>query len=153
MQYNRKSVAIVAGIAALGIASGTAYALWSSTGTGPSQAKAVSAQALTVSAASGAADLFPGNDGTLYFSVTNPNPYPVTLTTLTPGSVTSGAAGACPASNLTTRSLTGLSLAVPASSTNVALSAPGAVTLVTAAPDGCQGVTFTVNVTLSGTQG
>jgi len=71
---------------------------------------------------------------------------------MTAGSVTSSAPGACPASNLTVADTTGLALDVAANATSGSLSISDVVTLASAAPDGCQGVTFTVAVTLVGSQ-
>ena len=46
----------------------------------------------------------------------------------------------------------GLSLAAPANSTTGQLSIANVVSMAAGAPDGCQGVTFTVALTLTGTQ-
>ena len=132
---------------------GVAFAAWTADGTGSANARARTAQDLTVNAVTGTADLYPGfTDGDLHFTLTNPNPYAVEFTSMTPGSVTSSAPGACPASNLTVDSASGLSLPVAANATSGTQSIADVVTLAAGAPDGCQGVTFTVAVTLSGAQ-
>ena len=146
---------IAAGLVIAGgvTAGGTAYALWSSTGTGSGRAATLSAQTLTVTAVTGTADLYPGASGKLSFTVTNPNPYPVTFTAMTPGTVTSSNQAQCPASNLTVATFAGgLSLAVAANATSPTLTIPAAATLALAAPDGCQNKTFDVALTLTGTQ-
>ena len=132
---------------------GIAAALWSANGSGPGQAKALSAQSLTVTAATGAADLYPGfTGGDVFFTITNPNPYPVTFTSMTAGTVTSSNQAACPSANVSVANASGLSLAAAASSTSGTQSIANVVTMAAGAPDGCQGATFTINLTLSGSQ-
>jgi hypothetical protein len=146
---------IVAGVVIGGAvsAAGTAYALWSSTGTGSGRAATLSAQTVTVTAVTGTADLYPGATGQLSFTLTNPNPYPVTFTAMTPGTVTSSNPAQCPSSNLTVGTFaSGLSLTVAANATSATLSIPAAATLALSAPDGCQNKTFDVVLTLTGSQ-
>ena len=132
---------------------GIAAALWSANGSGSGQAKALTAQSLTVTAATGAADLYPGfTGGDVFFTVTNPNPYPVTFTSMTPGTVTSSNPTGCATTNLSVLSASGLSIAVGANTTSATQSIANVVTLAAGAPDACQGVTFTIALTLSGSQ-
>ncbi len=132
---------------------GVAFAAWTADGTGSANARARTAAPLTVTAVTGAADLYPGfNDGDLHFTLTNTNPYPVTFTAMTPGAITSSSPSACPTSNLTVDTASGLSLPVSAGATSGTLSIADVVNLASNAPDGCQGVTFTVAVTLTGSQ-
>lgn len=134
---------------------GVAFAAWTATGTGSGTAKAVSATASAVTTDSGAtASLYPGfSGGDLYFKVDNPNPYAVQFTSMTAGSVTSSDQTNCPASNVTVSNASGLTINVPAdTSTPVAKSITDVVSMASNAPDGCKGVTFTIGVTLSGTQ-
>ena len=149
----RRNKAIVAFAAITALSTGAVFALWSAGGTGPAQAKALTAQSITVTAATATADLYPGfTAGDLFFTLTNPNPYAVTMTSMTAGTVTSSNAGACPASNVTVAAASGLTLAVGANATSSTLSIVDVVSMAAAAPDGCQGVTFTVALTLSGSQ-
>ena len=149
----RRNKGIVAFAAFTALSTGMAYALWSAGGTGPGQAKALTAQSITVTAATATADLYPGfTAGDVFFTLTNPNPYAVTMTSMTPGTVTSSNPGTCPASNVTVAAASGLSLAVGANATSSTLSIVDVVSMAIAAPDGCQGVTFTVALTLSGSQ-
>jgi hypothetical protein len=143
----------VAGVGVGAVIGGTmAYALWSSTGTGSGNAKALTAQAITVTAATGAADLYPGfSAGDVFFTVSNTNPYAVTFTGMTAGTVVSGDPTNCPASNVTVSSAT-VNLAVAAGASNVSQSIADVVTMVSGAPNGCQGVTFTIPLTLTGSQ-
>lgn len=151
----RKSLAVGV-IIALGLmAGGVAFAAWSSTARNPGRAGAVTAIDLTVNAVSGTADLFPGTtQGDVFFTITNPNPYPVVFTAMEPGgaitNTTAGDAAACPPSHVTLASATGLSLTVAASSTSGTLTIPNVVSMALAAPDGCQGKTFEIPMTLTG---
>jgi hypothetical protein len=128
-----------------------AFAAWTSTGTGSGRAKSLSAQNSTVTARTGAADLYPGfTDGDLYFTVDNPNPYAVTFTSATFGAVTSSDTTACPSANVTVdASASGLSLTVPAGSTGTDLQINDVVNMLAAAPNGCQDKTFDIVVTLN----
>ncbi|MEI8238658.1 MAG: hypothetical protein WCI22_04500 [Actinomycetota bacterium] len=132
---------------------GVAFALWSANGVGTSSAKALSAQTLTVTAATPTADLYPGyTKGAIAFSVNNPNPYAVTVTSMTPGAITSSNPTGCPSTNVTVASATGLSIAVGANATATGQSVANVVSMASTAPDACQGVTFTVALTLAGSQ-
>ncbi len=146
----------IAGASAVGVmllGGGIAGALWSTGGNGSGQAKAVTAQTATVSAATGAADLYPGfTGGDAFFTVTNSNPYPVTFTSMTAGAVTSSSPAGCPSTNVSVSDATGLSLSVGANATSATQSIVDVVTMVAGAPDACQGATFTIALTLSGSQ-
>lgn len=151
----RKRARLVAAVVSIAIATGigVAVALWSASGTGAGQARALTAQTLTVTAATGAADLYPGlTGGDLYFTLTNPNPYDVTFTSMTAGRVTSSDEPNCPAVNVTVAGTSGLSLNVAGNSTSGQFSIADVVSMARGAPDGCQGVTFTVSITLNGSQ-
>jgi hypothetical protein len=143
----------VATVVTVLVSTGLAYGFWTVTGNGQADDKAVTAQTLTITAAaSPTADLFPGGTGALQFTVTNPNPFGVSLTSLSTTTVTSSDPTNCPAANVTAAagptSIT--AIAVAAHATSPVQSVPGVVSMVTAAPNGCQGVTFTVTATLSG---
>lgn len=146
----------VAGAIAVGgmlLGGGIAGALWSANGGGSGQARALTASTLTVSAATGAADLYPGfTGGDASFTITNTNPYPVTFASMTAGAVTSSDPTGCPSTNVTVANATGLSLAVGANATSATLSIADVVTMVAGAPDACQGVTFDIAMTLTGSQ-
>lgn len=128
-----------------------AFAAWTSTGSGSGRAKSLTAQNLTVTARTGAADLYPGfNDGDLYFTVANPNPYDVTFTSATFGAVTSSDTTACPSTNVTVDgSATGLNVTIPGNSAGTDLKIDNVVNMVSGAPDGCQDKTFDIVVTLA----
>ncbi len=151
--FSRRT-AVTAALTAGALCMGVAFAVWTSSGSGSGSAKALSAVNSTVTAETGTADLYPGfTGGDLFFTVNNPNPYPVRFTSMTPSTVTSSNETACPATHVTVASKSGLTIDVPANtSTAVSRTIADAVTLAGAAPDGCQGVTFTVSLSLSGLQ-
>ena len=136
------------------ITGGVVAALWSASGSGNASDKALTAQTLTITAAATpTADLYPGASGALQFTVTNANPYPVSLTSMTAGTITSGDPTNCPSTNITVSGGTLVTpIAVPAAGTSAAISVPSKVLMAAAAPDGCQGVTFTIAITLTGAQ-
>lgn len=101
----------------------------------------------------GTPDLYPGfTDGDVAFTIQNDNPYAVEFTHMTPGTVTSSDEASCPASNVTVDSATGLSLTVAAGTTSGTLTIEDVVTMDVGAPDGCQGSTFDIDLTLDGMQ-
>jgi hypothetical protein len=147
-------VLAVGGITLLSTA-GVALGLWAASGSGSGGAGALTAQSITVNAVpSPTADLFPGSSGALQFELSNPNPYPVNLTSVVYGAVTSSDQANCAASYLTTATDGALAslIGLTAAAIDTPASIPAAVTLAANAPDGCQGVTFTVAVTLTGAQ-
>jgi hypothetical protein len=151
----RTALIVTAGLTGFAIVGGIAFAAWTSSGVGSGRAASGTAVQLTVNAATGTADLFPGTtQGDVYFTITNTNPYPVTFTSMTLGSAITntvpGDATACPPTNVTATGATGLSLVAPASSTSAMLSIPNVVSMSSAAPDGCQTKTFEIPLTLSG---
>jgi len=148
-----RKIAAVAAITAVVAGGGAAFALWSANGTGSGQATALTAQSITVTAAAGPATLYPGaTDGDVTFTLTNPNPYPVQLTAMTAGTITSSNPTNCPAVNVTVDAAIGLALNLAAGATSGTLAIADVVNMASAAPDGCQGVAFTIALTLTGSQ-
>ena len=89
---------ITAGSILFGIilVSSVAYAAWTASGGGQGYAKAGTAQALTTVdvSASTTATLYPSGTGDVLLKINNPNPYPVTVATVTgSGAVTSAVPG------------------------------------------------------------
>lgn len=153
MSRKKKLVAGGVAVAILAVA-GVAFALWSSTGSGSGTATATEAVSAAVNPSGGVPDLYPGfTDGDVYFTVTNDNPYPIEYQSMAAGTVTSGNEAACPASNVTVADVpSGLALASPAESTSTELSIADVVSMAAAAPDGCQGVSFDIDLVLTGVQ-
>ncbi len=137
------------------LSTGTAYAFWTVYGSGTGKADAASALPVTVTV-SVDGQLYPGVKRPVTPTFTNPNPFPVTLTSVTPTDVTVTGATGCTKDNsaVTFKTLTG-SWTVPAKSggTN------GTFTPTTATADGvsmgstsdtaCQGGTFTAQFTVA----
>jgi len=157
----KRTIILASAALALLVSTGVVFALWSAQGTGSGRAQATTAVTATVtpvdcSATPGCIDLYPGfTDGDVYFTITNPNPYAITFTDMTAGAITVDAAhaAACPATSITVTSpVSGLSLVAPAASTTAQLSIDDVVTMILAAPDGCQGASFDIELTLAGDQ-
>ena len=145
---------IVAGVAVLAVgAVGLVYAAWTSSGSGSGYAKAGSAQALSTVdvSASTTATLYPGSTGDVLIKISNPNPYPVRVTTITGnGAITadSGHSG-CVTTGVTYTNQTGKSIDIAANSTTET-TLTGAAAMSNASDNGCQGATFTIPVSISG---
>ncbi|MDX6651257.1 MAG: hypothetical protein QOJ38_38 [Solirubrobacterales bacterium] len=160
--FSRKHKAVAALAAAVAvIGASLVYAAWLATGTGSGYAKAGSAQALSTVdvSASTAATLYPGGSGDVAIKVSNPNSYPVRVTGIAlNGSSSSIAAdsghAACTPTGVSFSDQSGLSIDVPAKSGAVNGTAQttlsGAAAMSNASVDACQGATFTIPVTLSG---
>lgn len=149
-----RRLAVTAAIVTGALGMGVAFAAWTTSGSGSGRAAAITPVTLTITARTGTADLYPGFAlGDLYFTVANPNPYPVRLTSASLSTVTSSDTTNCASSNVTVAaSASGLTLDVPANSVGTSLSIADVVTMAAGAPDGCQSKTFNVGLTLSGTQ-
>jgi hypothetical protein len=162
---SRRAAAILGALALLIVGGTVAYANGLVFGIGLGTAKTTSAVSLTVVADTGqAADLYPGAAGTIYFSISNPNPYPVTLTSASVGTPhNQDSASACQASTGGTTNLTvtggsiPINVTVPARAGSggvnpavVHTSLPGAIQMTMQADPSCQSQIFLVPVTLSG---
>ena len=129
-------------LAAAGAYGGTASAYWSAGGSG--DGVAVTAAAPTITAVpAGAAGLYPGGTTTLPVTVSNPGDAALTLSTVTPGTITSPTAG-CAA--VVAATAPGTLPVVPAhGSVTVNLT----VTMGASAANACQGASFTVPLALT----
>jgi hypothetical protein len=137
----------------VGLASGAAYAYFTSSGTGTASASVGTMQAVTISTAtvSPSTPLLPGGSGDVTLEVTNPNAFDVTLVSVTgdAGTITadSGHPG-CTTTGVTFTDQTGLSTDIPADST-AEIDLPGAASMSAASSPGCQGATFSIPVTIT----
>src|SRR4051812_33108229 len=78
MKGLKKKVAVVGVAVGAVIGGNMAYAVWTANGSGSGNAKALTAQTISVSASTGTADLYPGfTAGDVFFTVSNANPYAV----------------------------------------------------------------------------
>ena len=154
LRKTSKKVAVVAVVTGVMLSAGIAFAAWTASGSGSGTAKSLTAQTVTVNATTGAADLYPGGSGKVYFTLTNPNPYAITFTSASVGTITSSDIPNCASSNVVAGSgpFTGLTLQVAANTTSGTLSIDNAVSMLHSALDGCQGKTFDVALTLTGSQ-
>jgi len=144
------------GALALGLclSAGAAYAYFTSSGSGSGQASVGSPVVITVNATSGTPDLVPGGTGAVYFTLTNTNDFGVVADSVMSASVVSNDTADCPSANISiVPSLpyaVSPALSVSANSISGTESIAGFVELSSSAPTGCQGVTFTVTLVLSG---
>ncbi len=128
------------------------WSVSSSAGSGYSKAKLALNLTLSDASASTTAQLYPGGTGDLWVKVTNPNPFAVTVTSVTgTGAITADKGAACDAATgVTFTNTTGLSQAVGAGAT-VTFSLAGKVAMSNASDNSCQGAVFTVPITLAAT--
>jgi hypothetical protein len=173
-KFTKRSAAIAtAAVVAVGGA-GAAYAAWFLGGSGAGAATASTASGLIVKdlGATGPADnvtvtpaFFPGSTNSVAFTVENPNPFPVRITTITltvgNGTVASGVTGTCASDNVTVKAAdlpTDGSLVVPAKTTATGngtstITYAGALSMVETAADACQGASFPITVGLTANSG
>jgi hypothetical protein len=153
MSKRKKLLVALVGVAVL-VLGGIAYALWNATGEGTGRATARTAIDIDVVARSGAADLYPGfTEGDIFFTLDNDNPYPVNFDEFTVNEITSSDPTNCPASLLDVDDSVAIDIDLAASTVSpVDSEIADVVTLSSAAGDACQGVEFTIDLTLSGSQ-
>ena len=136
------------------VAASAVIAAWVTNGSGPGYAKAQTASNLTLSDASASttADLYPGATGSVKLKVTNPNPFPVRITSVAKqaSAITSDKGAACDASTgVTFSDQTGLALDVAAGATTT-LTLANAISMSNASDNSCQGALFTIPVNVTG---
>ena len=136
------------------VAASAVIAAWVTNGTGPGYARAQTSSNLTLSDASASttADLYPGATGSVKLKVTNPNPFPVRITSVAKqaSAITSDKGAACDASTgVTFSDQTGLALDVAAGAT-VTLTLANAISMSNASDNSCQGALFTIPVNVTG---
>ncbi len=153
---NSKRSAIVGGTIAVLMAGGIAFAAWSTDGAGNTTATANTEGAgnLAISQTAAVIGLYPGTSGTQQMTVrvTNDNPYQVSLTNLTPGSIVADSAhataGCTAATHGVTAVLTGSlpdTIAAGAFADNTF-----DISMAVTSSDACKGATFTVPFTAAG---
>lgn len=153
----RRLVASTVWLLVLGVAA-LVYAAWTTNGSGSAYAKAGTAQNLStidVSASVGTLPnaLYPGTNGDVLIKIHNPNPFAVKVTQVAAnGAVTATAgAGTCTTTGVTLNSPIATEIEVPASSDSASTTLSAAAHMSSASENGCQGATFTIPVTLTGT--
>jgi hypothetical protein len=145
-------------VIASGVVAGVALSVWSASGTGSGAGAALIAKPLVVTAVTpgqSGASLYPGGPaGWVYLTIQNQNPYAVNVTSLSWGTPTSTSTSTCPSANISVdaNAPTSINITVPANTTSGALQVFNVLDLSHSAPDGCQGVVFSVPVTATGVQ-
>lgn len=147
----RHALAATGAVVGATLAANVAFAAWTTSGTGSGSAQATSAVALTTTAATTTAQLFPGASGDLKITVKNDNGYPVRVTDVTgSGAITSDKGAACDAATgvtLTDQHSQALDIAANSSAT---FTLSGVLHMANASDNSCQGAVFTVPVSLAG---
>ena len=166
----KRRYAVIGVSVAILLVAGVAFAAWTASGSGSGSAQAITAQDLGTDAATPqSAQLYPGGTGDLEITITNPNPYPVRVTSVQFDSssfVTSNQGAACtddptndPAhvtgvtfDGYTADGVTNQYLDVPAASGatdgSATFTLTGTVSIDNTSDNGCQGAVFDIPVTL-----
>lgn len=152
MKSRRRIVGVGLTVVAL-VAAGLVYAAWTTSGNGSGYAKAKSAQALASLdvSASTSATLYPGATGDVQLKISNPNPYPVRVTSVTgSGQIAADAAHpGCVTTGVTFTDQANQTIDIPANGTTDK-TLNGAAQMSNASDNGCQGATFAIPVSLGG---
>ena len=148
-RHHKRKLAILALSVTAALGASAAFAAWTVGGGGSGTATAISSQNLTTSVATTTAALYPGITGAnLYLTVNNPNPFPVTITSVNANGAATADAGHA------TCVTTGVSYATTAVTQTVAANGSlsftvPSVSMSNASDNGCQGATFTIPVTFT----
>ena len=140
-------------ILVVALGGGAAFAYYKTNGSGSGSAKVGTDVTATVAAATAANDLFPGHAGTVSFTLHNPNPYTANFSSISGATVTSANPTDCPASNVTVVTLPfaiSPTISVAPGATTGTKTLAGLISMSGSAPNLCQGVSFSVTLTLSG---
>lgn len=141
----------------VGIGAGAAYGYFTSSGNGSGTAITGTAQSVTVDAATGtpSSDLIPGASADLTLTLSNPNSFAVTLTSISEiGSTVTVVGGSrCTSANsgVSVPTQSSLSINVPAGTTIIHI--PSGAAMSTSSASGCQGASFQIPVTITVQQG
>jgi hypothetical protein len=148
-----KKLLIIPLLVGAALATGIAFASWTSNGTGTGEARSTTSVDSVIAPGTNAADLYPGATSSVTVTVSNPNPYPVKVSSLSAGS-SNLVNTTCVAGTVTSdaRTFDGTGLFQSDAATKViAAGGSGTYTLVThmttAAVDGCKLQTFTMPLT------
>lgn len=151
-RHHRKLILVPVAIGAA-VATGVAFAAWTSGGAGNAQAKSTTSVESVIAPGTNLADLYPGAVSTVTVTVSNPNPYPVVVNSISAGS-SALVNTSCTAGTVTTDAratdATGLTQ-VGGSTKVIAGSGSGSYELVSrmspSAVDACKSQTFTMALT------
>jgi len=143
MSSKLKKAAAFSAVIGLTFTIGIAFAAWTANGTGTGYAKARGKLGLTTAQVTPAGDLYPGATGAVVVKINNPNPYPVSIAT-----ISKDGAAALPCS-VTFTNQSGLSLYVPANGSDT-FTLPNAVAMGADAADSCAETTIAIPITFTG---
>lgn len=160
MRFKKKLlIGLAAATAAIGAGGGVAFAVWTVTGSGSGGAAATVSQNLVIAAVTpsgSSATLYPGGPASAVdMTIANPNPFAVTINTWQWGTPVSSNPTSCANANVSIDANAPLtaSLSIPANaSANTTYVITGVLDMSHNAPNGCQGMSFTVPVTATATQ-
>ncbi|HWM73048.1 MAG TPA: hypothetical protein VNQ53_04870 [Nocardioides sp.] len=151
----RRHWLVITAVAFTVIVCGAASGFWSASGDGSGAAETGEAGSVTLGAGVPPSDLFPGGEGDVAVSVTNPNDFPVHIRALELDT-SSGTGGfsvepghpTCPPDVLTfvAQDNDDAGWTLSANSAGVTLHLGDAVTMDSDAPDACQGAAFRVHL-------
>ncbi len=135
------------------LVAGAAFASWTSSGSGTGQARSTTSVDSVISPGTNAADLYPGASSTVEVAISNPNPYPIVVNSISAGS-SALVNVSCAAGTVTTDARatdpTGLVQSDNVTKT-IAAGGSGTYTLVShmgaSAVDACKSQTFTLALT------
>ena len=145
----RKALVAVGILTGSALATTFAFAAWNASGSGQATVQGKTAQALTVSNVAISDALYPSATSGVKVSVTNPNPYPVTVTSIEGnGAITVDSLHSdCAASNVSfTNQTLASGVVLGANDGNATIETAGGVKMIANAADACQGATFTIPV-------
>jgi hypothetical protein len=131
---------VIGAVAVLMLAAGVAAAAWFVVGHGQGATGIGTLQTPTVAPSSSyPSDCFAGQDCVAHVVITNNNPSALVLTASAAGAAPGDTSSItnCDWQNVSVVPLTGLSIAIPVGSTEIAI--PGALHLASSAPSSCQG--------------
>jgi hypothetical protein len=148
-----KKLLVIPLLVGAALAAGYAFASWSSNATGSGEAKSTTSIDSTIAPGTSAADLYPGATGSVTVTVSNPNPYPVVVNSISAGSsalVNSTCTAGTVTTDARTTDPTGLTQS-DGSTKVIAANGSGTYTLTThmsaSAVDACKSQTFSLSLT------
>jgi hypothetical protein len=155
--FNKRNIILGSMTLIVMVSVGFVYAAWTTNGSGSGYAKAGTASALTTVdvSATTSASLYPGTNGNVTLKINNTNPFAVRVTAVSLNGQQSdiaadGSHSGCTTTGVTFANQSGLTLDV-AASTQTEFTLNGAAAMSSSSLNACQGATFTVPVSLTGT--
>jgi hypothetical protein len=155
--FKKRNVIAVSMTLIVMTAVGFVYAAWTTNGSGSGYAKAGTASALSTVdvSATTSASLYPGTTGNVTLKINNTNPFAVRVSAVALNGqqsdiVPDAGHSGCTTTGVTFTNQSGLTLDVPAS-TQTEFTLNGVAAMSNASLNACQGATFTIPVSLTGT--